>query len=78
MNVPAQDDERAARGFMLMNAVRIASLGAVILGIAGANAALPLPYAVSVVLAIGGLIAFFFAPRLIARRFKSQPQGEEE
>ncbi|MEE4155596.1 MAG: hypothetical protein V2I27_15660 [Erythrobacter sp.] len=68
-NDPAE--ARAAQRYGALQAVRFGSLALVIVGIAAANEALPLPYALGVVLAVGGLIGFFFAPPLLVRRWKA-------
>jgi len=39
---------------------------------AGAREALPLPYAVSAALAVAGILAFFFAPPLMVKRWKAR------
>jgi hypothetical protein len=75
MSGPAHD--RAARGYALMQAARIGGLLSVIAAIAGSRDLLPIPIALAVVLAVGGLFAFFFLPTLIARRFRSE-EGESE
>ncbi len=62
---------------MLMNAARIVSLGAVMIGIAGARAVLAMPYAFGVVLAVGGMLSFFFTPTLLVRRWKAQDRAQE-
>ncbi|MBV7264943.1 hypothetical protein [Erythrobacter ani] len=61
----------ARKRYFILNTVRIGALAAVILGIAIARAVVDLPYALGVVLAVVGLLAFFFAPRTLARRWKS-------
>lgn len=65
------DETRAAFGYGLMQAARIGGALAIIAAIAGTRDVLPLPFAAAVLLAIAGLISFFFAPTLIARRFAS-------
>ena len=71
MGNPTLDAETLAkRRFLAMNAARMIAFGAVLLGIAGARGVAPLPYSISVILAVAGLVAFFFAPPLLARRFK--------
>lgn len=71
MTDPQDTDALAKRRYFAMNALRIGSLGAVILGIAIARAVVDLPYALGVALAVVGLVGFFFGPRLLARRWKS-------
>ncbi|MDY7098713.1 MAG: hypothetical protein SXU28_11295 [Pseudomonadota bacterium] len=65
-------EDTARQRYMLMNAARVGGLLTVVAGIAGARDIIPLPYAVSVVLAVGGMITFFFAPPLLAKRWKSK------
>lgn len=65
------EESRAAKGYALINLTRIGGLAAVIAGIATAQGAIDLPYALGVALAIAGMLAFFFAPPFIARRYKS-------
>lgn len=64
--------ERAQKRFVWLQIARLASLAAVIVGIAMAREVLPGPYALGVALAVGGMLAFFFAPPLLARRFKAR------
>ncbi|TRD10787.1 hypothetical protein FGU71_02155 [Erythrobacter insulae] len=72
MNAPIGTDEAIARQrFMIMNAVRIGSLGALIVGLAIARSVIDLPYPLGVALAVGGLLAFYFGPRALARKWKS-------
>lgn len=73
---PNDEEAIAARRFMVMGAVRIGSLASVILGIAIANAAIELPYLLGVVLAVSGMLAFFFGPPLLAKRWKAGDRGE--
>lgn len=60
----------AAQRYMMMNLVRIIAILVVITGIASAQGSLPLPYVLGVVLAVGGLVGFFFVPPMLARRWK--------
>ena len=69
---PDPERERAQRRFVWLQIVRLGALAAVIVGIAIAQDALPAPYALGVALAVGGMLAFFFAPPLLARRFKAR------
>ncbi len=64
----------AAKRYFLLNAVRIGSLGAVILGIAAARNIVDLPYWLGVILAFAGLVTFYFGPRFLARRWKRGAQ----
>ena len=78
MSAPPIDpaESRARQRYMLMNAARVASLATLMIGIAGARAVLPIPYALGVVLAVGGMLSFFFTPTLLARRWKTQDGGQ--
>lgn len=61
----------ARRRFMLLNLVRLASLAAVLLGIAGSQGAVALPQPLSIALAVAGLLGFFFGPNLLAKSWRS-------
>jgi hypothetical protein len=67
----AAAEARARQRYGLMNAARIGGLVLVLLGIAIARGVVALPYPFGVVLAVGGLFSFFFAPRMLARRWKA-------
>lgn len=72
-SAPDPDSEtRAGKRFLILNLVRIASLMAVLAGIAGAQNALPLPYPLAVVVAVGGFLGFFFGPYYLAKYFKAE------
>ena len=71
-----QNEEIAARRYMMMNLMRVIAILIVITGIASAQGALPLPYALGVVLAVGGLVGFFFAPPMMVRHWKEQDRLE--
>ena len=70
----ANDDARARQRYLALNAVRLSGMALVLFGIVIARGVLPfdVPWAVGVVIAVVGLIEFFFLPRLIARRWKSE------
>jgi len=69
---PDPDRKRAQNRFVWLQITRLASLGAVMLGIAIARNAIEGPYVLGVILAVAGTIAFFFGPPLLARRFKAR------
>ncbi|UAB79084.1 hypothetical protein INR77_05185 [Erythrobacter sp. SCSIO 43205] len=75
-DLPSDEEAMAAKRYTVMNIVRLASIPAVLLGIAIAQGAIELPYALGVVLAIAGLLAFFFVPALLAKRWKASDRGE--
>lgn len=74
---PEEAEARARRRYGMMNAVRIGGLVLVLIGIAIAQGVVALPYFVGVVLAVGGLFGFFFAPPLLARRWKAKDRRAE-
>jgi uncharacterized membrane protein YhaH (DUF805 family) len=81
MNVqPPMDpaEARARTRYMALNAVRIGAIAIAVAGFAGAQGVVPLPYPVSVVAAIGGIFAFFFAPPLMVKRWKSADRSRGE
>ena len=65
------DEALAKRRFLTMNLARFAALILAMIGIAAARGAIALPELVGWVLAIGGTLAFFFAPPLLARHWNS-------
>ena len=70
-----RDEAIAARRYLIMGLVRFGALGAVMMGIAIARTVVQAPYAMGVVLAVGGLIGFFFGPILLAKHWKSGDRG---
>ncbi|MDJ0641506.1 MAG: hypothetical protein QNJ15_01700 [Erythrobacter sp.] len=77
MTTPVDPAEaQAAKRFYTMGAVRIGSLAAVILGIAIARAVIEAPYALGVVLAVGGMLAFFFGPPVLAKNWKAKDREQ--
>ena len=80
MNAGPPIDEREAvaqQRYMAMNLARIAAIAVTIAGIAGTRDLLPLPYALSVGLLIVGVLAFFFAPPVLVKRWKAQDRLAE-
>lgn len=67
-------EARARQRYLLLGALRFSGLGLVLLGIAIARGVLPfsVPWQVGAVVAVIGLLHFYFLPRLIARRWKSE------
>lgn len=64
-------DQRDRQRFMVLNLARFSGIGLVMFGIAAARGLVGLPWVVGAVLAVVGLLEFFFLPRLIARRWKA-------
>lgn len=75
MSGPSREaaEAQARSRFIILNAVRFGGLALLMFGIASTRNILPfqLPWAVGVVLAVAGLLAFYFLPRFIARRWKA-------
>ena len=65
------DEERARNRYMLMNGARVGGLALLLIGLMGTRNVLPLPYPLAVVMAVGGMLGFFFIPPLLAKRWKS-------
>jgi hypothetical protein len=72
---PTPEEAVAAKRYTVMNLVRLGSVVGVVLGIAIAQGALALPYALGVLLAAAGLLAFFFGPPWLARRWKASDRA---
>lgn len=69
------DATRAAWRYQIMSAIRLAAILGVVAGIAIAQGALAAPYALGVVLAVIGVVAFFFAPPMLAKKWKAQDRA---
>lgn len=72
----SRDEETAATRFGIMNAVRIGSVIVLGAGLAIVREVLAAPYALGVALAIAGVGGFFFAPSLLAKRWKAADRDE--
>ena len=73
----APDDERARRGFIALNAVRIVSVMAVLAGIVISQRTGGLIQYAGMAIAFGGLAAFFFVPKRLARRWRSPDENSQ-
>ena len=72
-------EEKARARYTFLNMARIGGIAVAIAGIAGTREVLPLPYLVSVALAVLGILAFFFAPPLMVKRWKARDaKGPED
>lgn len=60
---------------MTMNAARFGGIGVTIIGLLAVREALPLPYALAVVLVLAGVGGFFFGPPLLLKRWKAQDRA---
>lgn len=65
------DEERAQRRFVWLQVARFGGAGAMLLGLAMANGAVPGPWLLGVIITLAGFFGFFFGPPLLARRFKA-------
>lgn len=77
-----QDDEadatRAAWRYQIMSGVRLIAIVGVVTGIAIAQGAIAAPYPIGVALAVVGVLAFFFGPPVLAKRWKASDRAEAE
>lgn len=73
---PTPEEALAAKRYTVINLVRLGSIVAVALGIAIAQEALALPYALGIAIALAGLVAFFFGPPLLVRRWKASERED--
>lgn len=71
---PTPEEALAAKRYTVMNLVRLGAIVAVMLGLAITQELAALPYALGVVIALGGLLAFFFGPPLLVRRWKAKDE----
>ncbi|MGB3469621.1 MAG: hypothetical protein WBA51_02215 [Erythrobacter sp.] len=71
-------EEKARQRYVMMNVARITSIAVLMIGIAGARGILPLPDVLGVVLAVAGMLSFFFAPPMLAKRWKAQDEAQDE
>ena len=74
---PAPDEAEAIarRRYMGLNLARVGAIALAIAGMAGTRELLPLPYIASVVITVVGVLAFFFAPPLLVKRWKAQDRA---
>lgn len=73
---PVDAESRAKQRYVLMNLARFASILVLMAGIAAARGILPVPYAVGVFAAVGGMLSFFFTPPMLAKRWRQQDNAE--
>jgi uncharacterized membrane protein YhaH (DUF805 family) len=64
------EEETARKRYIAMNAVRIGGIAVLLLGLAMARGVVPGPWWLGAFLAVDGLLAFFFLPTLMVRRWK--------
>ena len=68
-------EERARQRYIAMNAVRIAAIAVLLVGLMIARQVIGGPWVLGAGLAVAGLLAFFFLPTLMVRRWK---RGDRE
>jgi len=73
------EEETARLRYIAMNAVRIGGIAVLLLGLLIARRVMDGPWWLGAVLAVGGLLVFFFLPTLMVRRWKradrERPEG---
>ena len=69
-----QNRDPAAARFAIINIVRLASACVTLLGMAIAAGKIGDTPALGIVLIVLGMFGFFFAPKLLARRWRSPPE----
>jgi type IV secretory pathway VirB2 component (pilin) len=70
------DDPLAMRRHMWISALRFAAIGVIMAGIAIAYGKIDAPDWLGFVAAIGGMIGFFYAPKFLASRWRSDAGSE--
>jgi hypothetical protein len=73
MTLPPHEpaEAEARQRYIILNAVRFSGIALVMLGLAIARGLLPVPWVAGAVLAVAGLLEFFFLPPIIAKRWKA-------
>lgn len=66
------DDPAALRGHLWMSAIRFACIGLIMAGVAIAYDRIDAPQWLGFVLAIGGMIGFFYGPKQFAKNWRSK------
>jgi len=70
-------EARARTRYVVMNTARLGAIVVTMAGLAGVRDVLPIPYALSVVMVLGGVVGFFFGPPLLAKRWKADDRAQE-
>ena len=65
-------EARARTRFFMLNAIRFSGVGLIMLGFAITTQAIDLPWFVGAVIAVVGLLEFYFLPRIVARAWKAE------
>ena len=69
---PDEERERAQVRWAWLQVVRIASIAALLIGLAITRSVIEANWWLGAGLAVAGVIGFFFGPPLLARRFKAR------
>ncbi len=72
----SDEEAIAKRRYFIMGGVRVGSLAALLIGLMIARKVIEAPYALGVALAVAGLLAFFFAPPLLAKSWKARDREQ--
>ena len=65
-------DAKAQQRLIVLTALRFSGLALVMFGFAIVRGRIDLPWAVGAVLAVVGMLEFFFLPRFVARRWNAR------
>lgn len=71
MTHPDDAETRARQRFIILNVIRLGGLAVLLFGIAMARGVVAGPYWLGVILALAGLLDFYFGPRMLARSWKT-------
>ncbi|WP_299191377.1 hypothetical protein [uncultured Erythrobacter sp.] len=71
------DATRAAWRYQIMSGIRLAAILGVVAGISIAQGVVAAPYPIGVALAVIGVVAFFFAPPMLAKKWKAQDRAND-
>lgn len=77
MSGTREEEAIAARRYMVLGVVRIVAILVLVLGLAMSRKVVDGPYWLGVILAVGGMLAFFFGPWLLAKRWKAGDRAGE-
>ncbi|MEM1052368.1 MAG: hypothetical protein AAGI28_09770 [Pseudomonadota bacterium] len=75
---PPPEEAIAAKRYVTMNLLRVGAVVAVFAGIAIAHGVIDLPYALAVLLAVGGMLTFFYGPRTLVRHWKAEDERRDK
>jgi drug/metabolite transporter (DMT)-like permease len=76
MSGTPEEEALAARRFMLLGLVRLGAIVTLIFGLAIVREVIAVNHWLGIVIAVAGMLAFFFAPPLLAKRWKASDRGD--